>query len=164
MNQPSTITLERPTPQIAAITFSNPPTNLIVGETVTRLHETIVELGEDPDTQVVVFKSGVPDFYFNHFDLAAMADFPAPEAEDAIPIWTEIVLRLTKASYITIASIRGRTRGGGNELALACDLRYASREKAMFGHQRSAAGSCPAAAAPSDCLVSSAETGLSKPF
>jgi hypothetical protein len=93
MNQPSTITLERPTPQIASITFSNPPANLIVGETVTRLHETIVELGEDPDIQVVVFKSGVPDFYFNHFDLAAMADFPAPEAEDAIPIWTDIVLR-----------------------------------------------------------------------
>ena len=58
MNQPSTITLERPTPQIASITFSDPPANLIVGETVTRLHETIVELGEDPDIQVVVFKSG----------------------------------------------------------------------------------------------------------
>jgi enoyl-CoA hydratase/carnithine racemase len=143
MNQPSTITLERPTPQIASITFSNPPANLIVGETVTRLHETTVELGEDPDTQVVVFKSGVSDFYFNHFDLAAMADFPAPEAEDAIPIWTDIVLRLTKASYITIASIRGRTRGGGNELALACDLRYASREKAMFGHPEVGGGLVP---------------------
>jgi enoyl-CoA hydratase/carnithine racemase len=143
MNQPSTITLERPTPQIASITFSNPPANLIVGEAVTRLHETIVELGEDPDIQVVVFKSGVPDFYFNHFDLAAMADFPAPEAEDAIPIWTDIVLRLTKASYITIASIRGRTRGGGNELALACDLRYASREKAMFGHPEVGGGLVP---------------------
>jgi enoyl-CoA hydratase/carnithine racemase len=110
---------------------------------VTRLHQTIVELGEDPDTQVVVFKSSVPDFYFNHFDLAAMADFPAPAAEDAIPIWTDIVLRLTKASYITIASIRGRTRGGGNELALACDLRYASREKAMFGHPEVGGGLVP---------------------
>jgi enoyl-CoA hydratase/carnithine racemase len=143
MNQPSTITLERPTPQIATITFSNPPANLIVGETVTRLHQTIVELGEDPDIQVVIFKSGVPDFYFNHFDLAAVADLPAPTAEDAVPIWTEIVLRLTKASYITIASIRGRTRGGGNELALACDLRYASREKAMFGHPEVGGGLVP---------------------
>ena len=68
--------------------------------------------------------------------LAAAADFPVPEGSDAVPIWTDVVLRLTKAPYITIASIRGRTRGGGNELALACDLRYASREKAMFASLR----------------------------
>jgi hypothetical protein len=54
------------------------------------------------------------------------SDFPVPEGKDAVPLWTDIVLRLSKASYITIASIRGRTRGGGNELALAFDLRYAS--------------------------------------
>ena len=143
MSQPSTISLERPTPGIATITFSNPPVNLIVGETVTRLRELVVELGDDPAVQVVVFKSGVPDFFFNHFDLAAAADFPVPEGKDAMPIWTDVVLRLTKAPYITIASIRGRTRGGGNELALACDLRYASREKAMFGQPEVGGGLLP---------------------
>jgi enoyl-CoA hydratase/carnithine racemase len=99
-----------------------------------------VELGDDPDIQVVVFKSGVPDFFFNHFDLAAAADFPVPEGKEAVPIWTDIVLKLTKAPYITVASIRGRTRGGGNELALAFDLRYASREKALFGQPEVGSG------------------------
>lgn len=47
MSQPSTISLDRPTPKIATITFSNPPVNLVVGETVTRLHELVVELGGD---------------------------------------------------------------------------------------------------------------------
>ncbi|MFI0446706.1 enoyl-CoA hydratase/isomerase family protein [Actinomadura sp. 6N118] len=141
MSKPSTISLERPTPKIATITFSNPPANLMVGETMTRLHELVVEFGDDPDIQVVVFKSGVPDFFFNHFDLAAAADFPA--AEGAVPVWTDMVLRLTKADYITIASIRGRTRGGGNEFALACDLRYASREKAMFGQPEVGGGLLP---------------------
>jgi enoyl-CoA hydratase/carnithine racemase len=60
-----------------------------------------------------------------------------------VPIWTDVVLRLTKAPYITIASIRGRTRGGGNELALAFDLRYASREKAMFGQPEVGGGLLP---------------------
>ena len=143
MSQPGTISLERPTPKIATITFSNPPVNLVVGETVTRLHELVAELGDDPGIQVVVFKSGVPDFFLNHFDLAAAADFPVPEGNDAVPIWTDVVLRLTKAPYITIASIRGRTRGGGNELALACDLRYASREKAMFGQPEVGGGLLP---------------------
>jgi len=75
----------------------------------------------------------VPDFFYNHFDLAAAVDFPAPEGEGEVPVWTDLVLKLSTAPYITIATIRGRTRGGGNELALAFDLRYASREKAIFG-------------------------------
>jgi enoyl-CoA hydratase/carnithine racemase len=60
-----------------------------------------------------------------------------------VPIWTDIVLRLSKAAYITIASIRGRTRGGGNELTLALDLRYASREKAIFGQPEVGGGLLP---------------------
>ena len=143
MTEQSTISLERPSPQIARITFSNPPVNLIAGETVRRLAEIVAELGADPDIQVVVFASGVPGFFFNHFDLAAAADFPAPQGKDAVPVWTDIVLTLTKAPYITIASIRGRTRGGGNELALASDLRYASREKAIFGQPEVGSGLLP---------------------
>ena len=143
MTEQSTLSLERTSPQIAKITFSNPPVNLIVGETVRRLAEIVAELGVDPDIQVVVLDSGVPDFFFNHFDLAAAADFPAPEGKDAVPVWTDIVLKLTKAPYITIASIRGRTRGGGNELALASDLRYASREKAIFGQPEVGSGLLP---------------------
>ena len=162
MSYESTIVLERPTPKIARITFANPPVNLIVSETVTRLDEILRELDDDPDIQVIVFTSGLPDFFFNHFDLAAAVDFPVPESEDAVPMWTDIVLRLSKAPYITIASIRGRTRGGGNELALAFDLRYASREKAMFGQPEAGSGLLPAVAVPGDCPDSSAVIAPSK--
>ena len=117
--------------------------NLIVGETVLRLTEIVDELANDPDIQVVVFDSTVPDFFYNHFDLAAAADFPAPDGEGAVPVWTDLVLKLSKAPYITIATIRGRTRGGGNELALAFDLRYASREKAIFGQSEVGSGLLP---------------------
>jgi enoyl-CoA hydratase/carnithine racemase len=143
MTHESTITLERRTPKIASVTFANPPANLIVSETVTRLDEILRELDDDPDIQVVIFTSGVPDFFFNHFDLAAARDFPVPQGEEAVPMWTDIVLRLSRAPYITIASIRGRTRGGGNELALAFDLRYASRERAMFGQPEVGGGLLP---------------------
>jgi enoyl-CoA hydratase/carnithine racemase len=143
MRHESTITLERPTPKIGRLTFANPPVNLIVTETVTRLDEILRQLDDDPDIQVVVFASGLPDFFFNHFDLAAAADFPVPEGADAVPLWTDIVLRLSRAPYITIASIRGRTRGGGNELALALDLRYASLEQAIFGQPEVGSGLLP---------------------
>jgi enoyl-CoA hydratase/carnithine racemase len=60
-----------------------------------------------------------------------------------VPVWTSLVLKFCKAPYITIATIRGRTRGGGNELALAFDLRYASREKAIFGQPEVGGGLLP---------------------
>ena len=142
MSEQSTIHYERTSPQVAKITFVNPPVNLIVGESVLRLTEIVEERANDPDIQVVVFDSATPGFFYNHFDLAA-ADFPAPEGEDAVPVWTDLVLKLSKAPYITIAAIRGRTRGGGNELALALDLRYASREKAIFGQPEVGSGLLP---------------------
>lgn len=143
MTEPGTLSLERTSPQIARITFSNPPVNLIIGDTVRRLAEIVAELDADPDIQVLIFDSGVPDFFFNHFDLAAAADFPNSSGPNAVPVWTDTVLKLTKAPYITIAAIRGRTRGGGNELSLACDLRYASREKAIFGQPEVGGGLVP---------------------
>jgi enoyl-CoA hydratase/carnithine racemase len=143
MSEQSTIHFERTSPQVAKITFANPPVNLIVGESVLRLTEIVEKLATDPDIQVVVFDSATPDFFYNHFDLAATADFPASEDEDTVPVWTDLVLKLSKAPYITIAAIRGRTRGGGNELALALDLRYASREKAVFGQPEVGSGLLP---------------------
>ncbi len=143
MSEQSTVHFERTSPQVAKITFANPPVNLIVGESVLRLTEIVEKLATDPDIQVVVFDSATPDFFYNHFDLAAAADFPAPEDGDTVPAWTDLVVKLSKAPYITIAAIRGRTRGGGNELALALDLRYASREKAVFGQPEVGSGLLP---------------------
>ncbi|MFD4511637.1 enoyl-CoA hydratase/isomerase family protein [Streptomyces sp. NPDC058457] len=143
MSQPSTIRLERTTPRTARITFANPPANLVIPETVVTLHKIVRELDEDPDIQVVVFSSEIPDFFFNHFDGAAANDLPVPEHEDDAPVWTDMVLRLSKASFVSIAVIRGRARGAGNELALACDLRYASREKAFFGQPEVGIGIVP---------------------
>ena len=143
MSQPSTITLERTSPRIARIKFANPPVNLVIPETVVRLHDIVRDLDTDPDIQVVVFSSEVPDFFINHFDGAAANELPVPEHEGDAPVWADMVVRLSKAKYVSIASIRGRTRGAGNELALACDLRYASREKAIFGQPEVGIGIVP---------------------
>jgi enoyl-CoA hydratase/carnithine racemase len=141
MSQSSTISVERLTPEIRKITFANPPVNLMVPETVSRLRDLVVEMSEEPQVQVVIFTSSTPDYFFNHFDLTQASGFVGPA--DSIPATVDLVLRLSKAPFISIASIRGRTRGGGNELALACDLRYASRERAIFGHPEVAGGLLP---------------------
>jgi enoyl-CoA hydratase/carnithine racemase len=46
---------------------------------------------------------------------------------------------------IRVSLIRGRARGLGSEFALACDLRFASREKAQFGQPEVGTGLVPRA-------------------
>ncbi|MFJ2759378.1 enoyl-CoA hydratase/isomerase family protein [Nocardioides sp. NPDC087217] len=142
MSTPSSVAVDRPSPKVVTITFSNPPVNVVTAETALRLHEIVTGLENDPDVQVVVFKSDVPDFFLNHFDLAAVGDLPTP-AEGELPLWTDLVVRLSTARYITVGSIRGRARGAGSELALALDLRYASLENAYFGQPEVGIGILP---------------------
>jgi hypothetical protein len=84
----------------------------------------------------------VPDFFYNHFDLAAAADFPAAEGEGAVPVWTNLVLNSPRPLHHHRNHPRPRP-GRGNELALAFDLRYASREKAIFGQPEVGGGLLP---------------------
>jgi enoyl-CoA hydratase/carnithine racemase len=100
-------------------------------------------MSEDAQVQVAIFTSSTPDYFFNHFDLSQASEFPVLPDADSTPAWVDLVARLSKAPFISIASIRGRARGGGNELALACDLRYASREQAVFGQPEVGIGIIP---------------------
>ncbi|WP_344810167.1 enoyl-CoA hydratase/isomerase family protein [Microlunatus ginsengisoli] len=50
---------------------------------------------------------------------------------------------LSASRLVTIAQIEGRVRGAGSELVLACDLRFAARETAIFGQIEPAFGLLP---------------------
>jgi enoyl-CoA hydratase/carnithine racemase len=69
MTQSSTVVLERLSPHIASVAFSNPPANLIVPDAVSRLHDIVVALSNEPDIKVALFSSNLPEFFINHFDL-----------------------------------------------------------------------------------------------
>lgn len=143
MSQTSTISVERVSAKIRKIVFSNAPVNLVIPETVIRLQELVKEFSEDEEVQVVIFTSAIEDFFFNHFDLAKVADFPSDVNAEGNAVWTDFVIQLAKAPFISIGLIRGRTRGGGNEMSLAFDLRYASKEKAFFGQPEVGGGVIP---------------------
>ena len=134
--------IERVSEHIRHVVHLQPPANLITPETVSALHAIIHELAADDAVRVVVFRSDLADFFFNHFDLRQAAAFPR-SADGSRALWTDMVLQLSRAPFVSIASIRGRTRGGGNEFALACDLRYASVESASFGQPEVGTGIVP---------------------
>ena len=84
--------------------------------------------------KVVVFDSAVEGFFLNHSDfLAKLEDLTSiPQGPTGLEAWPDILVRLTRAPVVTIASIRGRATGNGSEIALACDMSFASREKAVL--------------------------------
>ncbi|MEU6571766.1 enoyl-CoA hydratase/isomerase family protein [Streptomyces parvulus] len=124
------------------VTFDSPPINLVTFETFAALGDLVDRMDADDDLKVVVFDSADPDFFLAHFDLVP------PEQPYTGPTWLDVAARMARSRVITIASVRGRARGVGNEFLLACDMRFASRERAVLGQPEVGAGITPGGGAP----------------
>src|ERR1700726_5264736 len=138
MPDPSQFNTDRTCPGLWMVTFSNPPINMFVPATIVELGSLMTELEADLSVNVVVFQSANPDFFIAHLDVAKAAERPA-----VLGLWRDFVLRLSSAPVVSIAKIRGRTRGIGNEFVLACDMRFASRKSALFGNPEVGVGLVP---------------------
>ena len=127
--------LDRSTPLLWRVTFDNPPINLIDPVMIVALHELLTEIEQDNRVAVVVFDSADPDFFLAHYDITAdQSAFDAlPAAPTPFHHWANFLIRLSKSSAVTITALRGRARGAGSEFALATDIRFASRERAVLG-------------------------------
>jgi hypothetical protein len=123
--------IDRTHPGRWTITFNNAPINMFLPTTIDELASLMTEIETDPSVKVVVFQSVNPDFFIAHLDVAKAAERP-----DALGLWRKIVLRLSSNPVVSIAKIRGRTRGIGNEFVLACDMRFASRQKRLVRQPR----------------------------
>jgi enoyl-CoA hydratase/carnithine racemase len=127
--------LDRSTPSLWRVTFANPPINLIDPEMVVALHDLLTEIEQDDRVAVVVFDSADPDFFLAHYDI--LADLSAFDALLAAPTpfhhWANLLIRLSRSRAVTISALRGRARAAGSEFALATDIRFASRERAVLG-------------------------------
>jgi enoyl-CoA hydratase/carnithine racemase len=140
--------VDRRSPSYCRVTFDHPPINTITATTVAELAELVDLIEADTDLNVVVFDSANPDFYLAHYDVendpgktAALGLGPT-----GMPVWLDLLARLSRAPLVTIASIRGRARGAGSEFILACDLRFASRENTLLGQFEVGVGVVPGGA------------------
>jgi len=148
-NSPATktkeIRLARRSQTYWRVTFDHPPLNIFGPETIPQLNEIITALESDERVKVVVFDSAVEGFFLTHYDfLARLEDLtglpPGPTGLEALP---DMLVRLSRAPVVSIALIRGRATGVGSELALASDMRFASREKAILSQWEVGVGLIP---------------------
>jgi enoyl-CoA hydratase/carnithine racemase len=130
--------IDRSRPEVWTVVISNPPINMLDDGTIGELHALLPELESHETLKVIVFQSADPDFFIAHYDTSRSVENAAPGHS-----WPDFVVRFSKAPVVSIAKIAGRARGIGNEFVLACDLRFASREKAIFGQPEVALGVIP---------------------
>src|SRR5215469_8344864 len=139
------IRLAKRSPEYWRVTIDHPPLNIFGPEMLPQVNKIITAIETDERVKVVVFDSAVAGFFLIHLDFLAKLDVLAhlPPGPTGLHPWPEMLVRLSRSSVVSIASIRGRATGMGSELALACDMCFASREKAILSQFEVGAGLVP---------------------
>src|SRR5258706_2661816 len=122
----SKVRTDRSVPGYWRVTLDNPPINAIDDSMYDEIYDLVEAIEADASVKVVTFESANPDFYIPHYRPVP------PRSRFVAPPWINTAKRLAECNAVSIAVVRGRARGGGSEFTLACDIRFASRERAIF--------------------------------
>ena len=129
---------------VLVVEIAAPPMNLLGPELVRDLVSLIQQAEADATVKVLVFKSADPDYFISHVDLTRVSEYRAEAAKLTGEASIALLFRYLSASpLISIAQIEGRVRAAGSEFVLACDMRFAARESAIFGQFEPAFGVLP---------------------
>ncbi|WP_254446795.1 enoyl-CoA hydratase/isomerase family protein [Ruegeria sp. HKCCD8929] len=120
---------------IATVTFDFGTVNVQGQEMLADLNSLAMRLERDRNVKVVVFESANPEIWVCHYDTELLKDMSTETVsrEEAQLLDLQSVCeRISKVPQATIAKLEGFARGGGHELALALDMRFAVRGKFKF--------------------------------
>ena len=133
---------------VLSVVIDAPPMNLIGPELVRDLVRLLGEVESGQDVRVMVLESVDPEYFVPHVDLTKVAEYTAEAAKAGGPDDASLGMlwhKLSELPVVSIAKLRGRARGAGSELALACDMRFAARENAILGQIEVGVGTTPGA-------------------
>ena len=120
---------------VLTVTFDYPPVNVQGQAMLADLNSLAMRLERDRETKVVVFQSAHPEIWVCHYDTELLKDMSteAVSRDEVVLLDLQSVCeRISKVPQATIAKLEGFARGGGHELALALDMRFAARGKFKF--------------------------------
>ena len=95
-------------------------------ETVSELEECVRQLGDDASVRCLILTGAGDRAFIGGADLEYMSKVTPGQAREFARAGHEVGRLLETMPKPTIAAVNGYALGGGCEMALACDIRYAS--------------------------------------
>ncbi len=118
---------------IGTITFDRPDAlNALNQEVLEEFSRVVKELPSHKDVSIVILQGEGERSFIAGADIKAMESMTPLDAAEFATLGQGVLLRLEQLPQVTIAAVNGFALGGGCEVAMACDLIYAS-EDARFG-------------------------------
>jgi enoyl-CoA hydratase/carnithine racemase len=134
---------------LATVTIGHPPLNVLDLALITELSRFVAAVRADEQVRVIVFQSADPDFFLAHGDMNFIADpaslvaFMSSAPPSPLNPMQALHEQLRTLPQVTIAKIAGLARGGGNELLLALDMRFAASGRTGLGQPEALMGIIP---------------------
>ncbi len=128
---------------VGVVVLDRPPANAYDYEFLRALGSAIDEIRVDGDVRAVVVRSASEKFFSAGADLKAFAAGSARRRSMTALLGNEVFRKMEVTPLIFVAAITGHALGGGLELALACDLRFASRGGYRLGLTETSLGLFP---------------------
>jgi len=121
---------------IGFVTLNRPPANSYNAEFMQHLNAAIDQVRGDDGIKVVIVQSALERFFSAGADVKAFSSNSPAVNTEMVRYAHEVLVRIGRTPKIFIAAINGHALGGGLEIALACDLRFAGDGKFQLGLTR----------------------------
>ena len=128
--------------QIATISINNPKANTLSSEVAQELENVLNELENNSQVRVLIITGFGDKFFIAGAEIKEFLNKTANEGRILVSKIQQVFNRIENYSKPIIAAINGYCLGGGLELALSCDIRYAS-ENAKLGQPEISLGIIP---------------------
>lgn len=118
---------------VASIVFNRPPANAYDAAMLHALRDAVLRVAEDAAVRVAVVRSAHPKFFCTGADISTLQGATRAQFANFLTIAQEAVDAIARTPKLFIAAIQGHCIGGGLEIALGCDFRWASAGKYKLG-------------------------------
>jgi len=118
--------------RVAIAWLDRPPANSISPEMVRALRRAWEAVSASGEIRALVIASANPQLFCAGADIKAFTTMDEAAGRELLDQMHALLRSLETSSLATVAAVNATTLGGGNELAMACDVRLAA-ESASFG-------------------------------